>query len=180
MSLQNLKKTILTQAQTQANAIAADLQQAHKTQEDRIIARAQEIEDAIIRQAEHEAMLAARRKRQETELHARAGVLKAKEEELQKTQKQILANLLEEDPKPLLKALLALVPSEKGTITAGEHHAKALHALVKDHTIAKETIPNEGGFIFTGKTAELNVTLSHVVASVFRKHRARIAGTLFS
>jgi len=180
MSLTNLKKTILSQAQAQADEIAAQLQREQKAVENRIIARAQAIEDDIIKKAEHAAMLAARRKRQETELHARAGVLKAKEEELQETEKQILAQLLEEDPKPLLKALLKLVPDEKGTIQAGEHHAKALHALAGDHTIAKETIPGEGGFIFTGKTAELNVTLSHLVAATFRKHRANIAGALFS
>lgn len=180
MSLDKLKETILAQAQEQADALGTTLQEKQTGEEQRMLSAAQEIEEAIVTKAENDAALAARRKRQETELHARANVLRAKEEELQETQKQILAKLLEEDPKPLLKALLELVPDEKGTIHAGEHHAKALHSLTKKHDIAAKTIPNEGGFTFTGKTAELNVTLSHLVESVFRKHRARIASTLFS
>lgn len=180
MSLEALKKTILQEAQEEADAVAARLKEQQSSERQRILQRAQQMEEDIIGRAEREAALVARRRRQETELHARALVLRAKEEELQETQKQLLAKLLEEDPKPLLTALLKLVPEEKGIIHAGEHHAKAMRELVKHHDIAAKTLPGDGGFTFTGKKAELNVTLSHLVASVFRKHRTAIASTLFS
>lgn len=180
MSLEKLQEAILEQAEQDASAIATQLQEEKSAEEARILARAQNVEQTIIDSAEREAQNLARRKRQQTELDGRSAVLNAKEDELQQTKQELFTKLANEDAKDLIKKLAKHVPDEKGTIVAGElHKAEVASVLDKKHTIAKEVIPGEGGFVFRGKDTEINLTLGHLVDTLFRKYRTRLASLLF-
>ena len=180
MSFEGLKIEILSQAKEEAKKIAADLQARTKSEESRILARARAAEEEIIREAEQEGVRQSRKLLQETELAGRATILKAKEEELLKTQQLLVDELLNEGVSDTISALLDLLPDGAGEIVPGEVHANEVKKLAKKHTVSDQAIPGEGGFVFRGSSIEVNFTISHLVAAVFRRHRARIASRLFS
>ncbi|MBI1833946.1 MAG: hypothetical protein HYR90_03930 [Candidatus Andersenbacteria bacterium] len=180
MSFEELREAILKEAQQEAERTAASLKKTTTAEQDRIIQRAKALEETILHNAELEGGRQAQQLRQTVELESRSHVLEGKEEELKKTQQVFLQEILVQDGDDLVAALLTLVPEEDGVITPGEKHATLVKKLARGKKIADETIPNEGGFIFRGKTTELNVTTSHLVERLFKKHRAQIASMLFS
>lgn len=179
MSLERLQEAILEQAEQDAKTVASQLEKEKASEEARLLARAQEVEQSVLEEAEKEAASRARRKRQQTELAGRAAVLTAKEEELQKTKEELFNKLAGEDAKTLIKHLAKHVPDEKGTIIPGELHKAEVASVLSKHTIAKKTIPGEGGFVYRGKDSELDLTLGHLTTMLFRKYRTRLASLLF-
>lgn len=179
MSFEGLKTEILSQAKQEADKIAADLQTRTKSEESRILGRAQATEEEIIQDAEQEGAKQSRRMLQEADLAGKAAILKAKEEELKKTEEMLVQEFIDQDAEKTISALMALVPEEGGTITAGEKHLEQVKKAARGRKVLGETIQNEGGFIFRGDSIEINFTISHLVASLFRKNRSRIASTLF-
>lgn len=180
MSLEGLREAILAEARQQADKLTSEAENQVSSEEQRILQRAKEIEEAIIREGESEGTQRAQQLHQQTELAGRAHVLQAKEVEIEKTKQVVLDQIYEQEPAPLIAALLKLVPDEGGTITAGEKHAAEVKKQASKLNVAATTIPNEGGFVFEGKYTELNVTVSHLVDRIFKKHRAEIASVLFS
>lgn len=179
MSLETLREAILAQARREADELTAQAQQQTEAEERRIMQRAGELEEDIVRTGEREGIQRAQQMHQQAELVGRAGVLRAKEEEIEKTKQVLLEQILEEDPAPLIKALLELIPDEDGKIIPGEKHAATVKKAAHGKNVASKAIPHDGGFIFEGETTELNVTVSNLVDHILKKHRAAIASVLF-
>lgn len=180
MSLEGLREAILSEARRTADELMDTAQQQTASEEKRILQRAKKIEEDIIREAELEGTQKAGQLRQGAELTGRANVLRAKEEEMEQTRQALLKHVYTQDASALVESLLTLVPDEAGTIIPGEKHLKEVTKAARGMNIASKPIPDEGGFIFRGKTTELNVTISHLVDRLFKKHRAEIASILFS
>lgn len=183
MSFQALKQALLAQAQEQAAAIKSELQAQIAEQQQRIAARAQAIEEVIISEATEEGARLAHRIHQDAELEGRARVLQAKQEELDATRQAVVATLLglpDDETLQLLTTLVAHIPPEKGVVIAGEQHAALIKKLLPSHvSLAPETIPNEGGFIYRTDQMEIDMTIKQLVTQLFAKHRSSIAKILF-
>lgn len=181
MSFETLQEAILTEARQRADQVSTQLTERAHAEEQRITARAQDMQEKIVFDAERDGDNQARRIRQEAELSGRALVLNAKQEELDATKARLADKILKEDATALLKGLLALVPDTEGTIVPGEVHASALKKLVKGKLKLSDTsIKGEGGFLFQAKDSELDATVGHLIDRLFVKHRAQIAKILFS
>jgi vacuolar-type H+-ATPase subunit E/Vma4 len=184
MPFAKLKETILAEARQQAQAVSDKIRQQTKAEEQRIAEQARQLEETIIRQAEQEGMRRARQLHQETELQARAAVLRAKEVELTKTKQMLVEQMLSmnnQQTTHLLQDLLKLIPDEAGTIVAGSIHRSQLEPLLpKTLKLAQGDLTGEGGFVYRSQSAELNLTISHLVDRLFVKHRSGIARTSFS
>lgn len=183
MSFEALKNEILREAKRESEAVEARLHEQQKALEERITAKARAMEERILEEAEAEGQKQARHLHQEMELTARSQVLTAKQQELEKTQRMLLEQLLGQDEaaqKKLLAGLLKLLPDTKGTIVPGEYHKDLLAGLVEPpYTLAKDFLPQQGGFVFQSVESEMDLTLAQLVAQLFGKERAAIAKILF-
>jgi len=180
VSYESLKKALLSEAANQADEAAAEIQERLRSEEQRIAAKAKSAEEEIISQANADGVVAASRLHQEHQLAAKANVLNAKQEELDTTQDAVVNEILSWDESAttaLLKHLLTLVP-EGATITVGENHADALNKIGAKN-VEGTTIKNDGGLIASSEFAEVNLTIRHLVAQLFIRHRAVIAAQLF-
>lgn len=180
MSFANLKQAILQEASREAEGITARLSKKASEEKARILAQAKQIEESAVTVAELEGKRLARRKRQEAELQYRAAVLEAKEEELHALEAACVQNLTEIADAAFYTSLLKHAAIKDVTIHPGAVHVDLVKKAAKGHTISDKAIAGEAGFIVRGKDTEINLTLSHLVRMVFKKHRAKIAARLFS
>lgn len=181
MSYETLKKTLLAAATAQAAALTKTYKQQAGLEEQRITDRARAIEEEIIQRASSEAEAAPRQLHQQYQLTAKANVLLAKQAELDATKEAVVQTIFGWDDattEQLLRELLTLA-SKDATITAGAVHVAMLKKMGVKHIIA-DTIANEGGFIARTADEEANLTISHLVATLFTSHRAAIAARLFT
>ena len=185
MSFDALAQAITTAAETEAAAVTQRYAEQAAKEQQRITAAAQALEESILQEAESAGQLAATRSHQDQLLATKADILAAKQQALAEVEQALVEQLLTQDDKAtsaLLKSLLALLPDTAGTIVAGERQADAVAKAAgrSKHTVAKETIPGDGGFIYRNDTTELNLTITELVHRVFATHRATLAQTLFS
>tara|TARA_Y100000310_G_C20592972_1_gene769032 strand:- start:471 stop:1013 length:543 start_codon:yes stop_codon:yes gene_type:complete len=180
VSYESLKDALLTEAATQADEVAARFNDQLKSEKERIAQRAKGAEEEIIAQAESLGEVEASRLHQEHQLAAKANVLVAKQEELDETQTKVVDEILAWDGAAtgdLLTHLLKLAPAD-AELTAGAKHADALKKAGAKN-VASETISGDGGFIARAANEEVNLTIRHLVAQLFIRHRAAIAAQLF-
>ncbi len=180
MSYESLKDALLTEAATQADEVAERFNDQLKSEQERIAQRAKGAEEEIIAQAEADGEVEASRLHQEHQLAAKANVLVAKQEELDATQAKVTEEILDWDDAAtddLLEHLLKLAP-DGAELTAGAKHADALKKAGAKN-ITSETISGDGGFIARAADEEVNLTIAHLVAQLFIRHRAVIAAQLF-
>lgn len=185
MSFDALAKAITTTAKTEAAAVTQRYAEQAAKEQQRITAAAQALEESILQEATSAGQLAATRSHQDQLLTTKADILAAKQQALTSVEQALVEQLLTQDDaatSTLVKALLALLPDTVGTIVAGERHAEAVAkaAAGSKHTVAQETIADDGGFIYHNDTTELNLTITELVHRVFTTHRATLAQTLFS
>lgn len=180
MSYEALQEALLKEAATQADEVSARFKEQLATEKKRITERAKAVEEEIIRQAEANGDTEASRLHQEHQLAAKANVLVAKQEELDATQEQVVQDILgwdDAETSKLLTHLLSLAP-EGAEITAGANHADALKKAGAKN-VSGDTIKDDGGFIARAADEEVNLTIRHLVAQLFIRHRAAIAAQLF-
>ena len=186
MSFANLQKTILAQAQEQAAQVSAKHTAHLDAEQQRIKLNAAKLEEEIIRAHETSAEQQINRTRQTRQLAAKAAVLTAKQEELDAVSRELIDQLLNLDAqktKGLLTSLLKLVPQDdQASITVGVVHEDVLRPLAKhrDIKVLATTIPQDGGFIWSAKSSEINLTIHHLVKRMFSRHRAELASQLFN
>jgi len=185
VSLETLKTAILSEANSQAQAIQAQADATKAKEESRVKQKASALEEAIITAASKTAANQAAKIHQAARLQAKAAVLRAKQTELDITRQQVIERLLTQDEAKstsLIKALLKSLPNQDGAIIAGDKQKELVTHLAQaaGFTVAKETFKNDGGFIHRLKSQETNFTLRHLVNQIFEKHRAAIAQILFA
>ncbi len=186
MSFAGLESAILEEAKQRVDSIRDQYEKQYRKEEQRVTAEARELEENIISQAQEKARMEAQRLHQTTQLKAKADILKAKQEELLKTQEEVTRKILAWDAHQtgrLMGALMELMPTDDGgIITAGESQAEIVEqaAQEKGLKVLKKKISGEGGFIFRGQRTEFNLTISHLVDQLFIAHRTSIAQFLFS
>jgi vacuolar-type H+-ATPase subunit E/Vma4 len=182
MSFEQLKEAILAEAEKRVHQIENEAAQARRQEEARITEAGREIEERMITAAHIEGQREASRMQQERQLKAKSAVLEAKQAELAAAQAEAVKKLLEmneQETEQLLRSLLDLLPEDEGELVAGEKHRQALRRLARGRTVAEETIPDDGGFAFRSPSTEINLTLRHLLAQVFARHRAQLAHILF-
>jgi V/A-type H+/Na+-transporting ATPase subunit E len=184
MSFENLREAILEEAKARAAQLQSDAGTRIAAEEDRIKKRAQALEEEITDQAEIRGQQEARRLHQDAGLRARAAVLDAKQQELEHTRRALVETIMNRDKADttqLLTSLLRLVPDTDGTLVPGSIHRTLLEQLARKNklTVARESIPGEGGFVFRGEEAEIDLTIGHLVRELFAKHRSDISRVLF-
>lgn len=181
MSYETLKKTLLATTTKQAKAVTLTYQQQADLEQQRIAARARALEEEIIKRATSETEAAQSQLRQQHQLTAKANVLLAKQAELDATRDAVVNTILawnDDETEQLLRDLLSITPKD-ATITAGAAHAAVLKKLGVKH-LTTETIANDGGFIARAADEEANLTIRHLVATIFTGHRSAIAAQLFT
>lgn len=184
MSFETLKAAILKEATANAAATHARFAKQLSREEQRLKAEVRQIEEDIITQAEKKAEREVKRIHQEHQLQAKARVLEAKQEELLRTRDLVAQEILgwsDADTKQLLKSLLALAPND-GVVIAGSGHRDLLKELLKGTklTLSDDTVADDGGCIVRSRETEINLTIRQLVAQLFTRHRAELAGRLFS
>lgn len=185
MSFAELQQAILDEAKKQADAVEGKYRQELNREEERIKTRVAKMEEEIIAAAESEGERQYRRLHQEAQLMARAEILRAKQRELKQTAQETAQEILawgEEESTELIKKLMASVPKEKGTITAGEKHEPIIkkEAEKRGLKMTSATVADDGGFVYRSKKIELNLLVNHLVEGLFGRNRAVIAKELFS
>ncbi|OGY37229.1 MAG: hypothetical protein A3E36_01375 [Candidatus Andersenbacteria bacterium RIFCSPHIGHO2_12_FULL_45_11b] len=184
MSLSALKEAIVCEAAAQAEAIAKQAASAVQQEQQRTTKELRELEESIVQRARVEGERQARMIHQKAELAGRALILRAKQKEIASTKDAFvsyLAQLPDAQSKALYQELLNKLPGTSGEIIAGEKSKAIVEKLTtKHHAISKETLPDEGGFIFRSKHVEINSTFSYLAEKMFWNHRADIAKELFS
>lgn len=181
MSYETLKKTLLAAATSQAAVLTTTYKQQADLEQQRIAGRAAVLEEEIIERASSEAVTSVSQLHQEHQLSAKANVLLAKQAELDATKAAVVAAIMAWDDvatQQLLSDLLAIIPRD-ATITAGAAHVAMLKKLRVEH-LTTETIADDGGFIARAADEEANLTIGHLVTTIFTAHRAEIAARLFT
>lgn len=185
MSFETLQTAILEEARGRAASVMENWRDRTRTEEKRIRQSARELEEEIIRAAEARGSQEAKRLRQERVLEAKAFILRAKQEELEATQQAVTENILSWDEaktRNLLEGLLMLLTDRTdGTLIPGSYHAELLKKLTDEQGIdcSEDVVNDDGGFIYRTPTSEFNVTIRNLVAQIFARHRAELAGRLF-
>lgn len=184
MSFEQLKEAILAEAQAKVQEIEQRYGAQRRSEESRIAGEARKAEEDIIAAAGVRGDREAARAQQERQLAAKSAVLAAKQAELETAQKLAADKLLSQDEDSasrMLKSLLSHLPEEEGQIIPGEVYREELGAMLPANLkLAEESIPGDGGFIYRSKQTEINLSLRHLMAQVFERHKAQLAKTLFS
>lgn len=184
MSFTALKEKILAEASAKLEVQRREFSQEFVDEETRIKKQARLVEEDVIAQAQVKAQQEAKRLRQAAQLKARADILRAKQEQLdvvlEDTVKQVL-DWDEDATQNLLEALFEFIPDAKGSIMPGSLHEAKVREIARKRkiSVSDDAIPDEGGFVYQGEDAELNLTIHHLVKQVFARNRAAIAQTLF-
>ena len=184
MSFASLKEKIVGQA-TQKLEIERDkFAKEFLEEEDRIKLQARQTEEVVIADAESRAKQEAKRLHQAAQLKARADILQAKQEELDAVLQDSIEEVLnwnETDTRKLLEALFGLVPGTEGVVAAGDKHEKLVREMAKKEglTVSDQTIAGTGGFLYSGSSTEINLTVHYIVAQSFSRGRSGIARILF-
>lgn len=185
MSLTKLQEKIIQDATAKAAEITKSFAAQKAEREEKVRDAARKLEEDIIDQAQKEAEYISTRALQDAKMNMRSKILHDKQKQLDVLEQAFLQQLLDmpkEESKAMIEKLLKHVPKkEKGTIVAGEvsHHAVEKLCDSKEHTVAKEVIAGEGGFIFRGDKSEVDLTFTNLVRQVFLHHRSEIAHVLF-
>lgn len=183
MSFNRLQTRILDEARAQADSIAASFSTRKEQRQQEITAKIQALQENSTDAAKAAAVQQAQSIIQTTKLQSRAAILIAKQKELDSLEHKLREHLLAltpEETRKLLRSLLAHLPEgSQGEILAGDQHAKILASLSSTRKIAKETLPQEGGFIYRGGQIELNLTISHLTRQLCLRHRAQLARLLW-
>ncbi len=185
MSFDKLKQALLDEATKQINTINDGYRRDLLREEERIKKHAVEIKEGIINNAQEEGVRQAKRLHQTAQLQARVDILREKQKELDVTIKQATEKILAWDSseaKMMIADLMNLVPDEEGEIVAADIHRELVvkEAKKKKLPVSDERIKNDGGFVYKGKEIEQNLLISHLVQSLFERHRADIAKILFA
>lgn len=185
MSFAEFENTVLQQAQQRAEAVQVSFARQLAVEENKVKQQAMALETGIINRGEAEAERQASQLRQAAHLAARADVLSAKQAELDELGQAFADELNRatgEAGKNMMAAWLKSLPAEAGTIVPGEHHAEILRtlALRPGFELSGQAIPGEGGFLYRSARVEVNLTTSNIVAQLLVRHRAELAGIVFS
>lgn len=186
MSLDQLEKVILAAAREQAEKVEQEAAQEIRKEEERVTQKVQEAEEAIVDQAHAEADQKAKLILQTSRLKAKSEILIAKQEELDALQKDAIKAILElpeKETTSLVRGLLETLPTkEKGILTVGAAHFDAVKKAADSdmYEISKDTLTDEGGFIFENDRVRIDCTISKLTADLMERHRADVAAVLFS
>lgn len=188
MSKEDIIGRILSDAQAEAEEIAAAAEERVKALSDetdaRISALKEETEEEISARAKRISegkaaaarldsakILLAEKRRVLDEIYARA--LKA------------LLSMSEHDSLVLTEKLLSRYAEEGETVVFAEgfsyaEKAAALPVVAQRHlSVAKERAPVAGGFLLKGKTCDKDVSFSALLAADREEHQAELAGRIF-
>lgn len=184
MSFAQLQQAITGEARRQMDELKERYRQEVEKEENRIKERAQEVEEDIIDQAGAEGERRAKSLHQEAQLAARADILRAKQDGLDKTTQAAAVAVLSWDKSrtaSLIKSLMKQLPEEKGKITPGEKHVELVRREAErlGHKVLDKTVAGDGGFLYSGREVEMNMLVSELVKNVFARHRTEIAKVLF-
>lgn len=161
MSLAALREKILSEATEIAVQISHANERTIQEERSRALQELHALEEGIVSAANAEAERLTRTVHQQAKLSGRSLVLSAKQEALTKTKEAFISYLTalpRSEKHALHKALLTLVPKEKGDI---------------------ELDADEIGFVFRGEGMEMNLTLPYLAEQLFWKYRSELALELF-
>ncbi len=185
MSFAELQQTLTENARRQIDGLKESYRRQMEQEEQRIKDQARAVEESVIDNAQKEAARQASRLHQEAQLKSRAEVLRVKREELDKVIEETKRQLLSGDKNraaKLIKGLMSQLPEEEGgTVTPGDEHAELVQreAVKRGFKMSPQTIPGEGGFLFSSRDFEVNMLVGELVKNTFTRHRTEIAKILF-
>jgi len=187
MSLDDIKKSILAEAKTEAKKIEAEgdakiaeLKKSWQT-------KTEEKKQEIIASAQRKTNQKIQQTQFKLQSQTQSEILQQKQriiDKVYKTALQKLADFEGEKYVSLMEKLIADLPASQGELSSTKEKESLLKKALKNtgqkYEIAKDTITGTGGFIFQSDRIEINDTFSALIHNSKEQTILRVTNLLFS